>query len=246
MKHLEHRKYTVVFVSIAVVCACGGACIQRDDLYAADKGDAYQQAVYEYVNKRCQNLSESQRDEITKGNSVREIAKWPLQEKLHRHRLFVFPRGANFNRGAMLVAVSENLLPFELHSMRDINELLQKEGIRILEREDALEVGEFFLRCYGVSNVFDYGYESGVNVVRSVEDIQFERDEDKVSMAKELRIEPPKVTVGSGGFHYILYSWDRYNSGRVERQEITIDSRGIQGFKTTLVKAGVGKWEPYR
>jgi len=208
--------------------------------------DPYVSAVYDYVSGTCPFLQQTQRDDILQGQLVREIKDWPLQERLRRHRLFVFPLGSSFNRGASLVAVGDDFVPFPVDDVRDFNELLQKEGILIHGPQEARAVAELFLKCYRVNYVFNYGYDLGVNVVRSIEDIKFKSEIEKVEFGQKFQIEPPTILSKGEGYRFVFYSWEREGSGRFERNEVFINPKGIKDYRTIFLKGGVGMWHGAR
>jgi len=210
------------------------------------KPDAAIEAVFDYVKSTCPYLTQPERAEILRARSVREVKDWPFQDRLQRHRLFVFPNGWTFNEGATIVAVGDDLLPFPIDDARDFNELLQKEGILVRAAEEARKAAELFLKCYRVKYVLDHGLELGVNVIQSPDDILFRDEIEKAALTKEIQIEPPKLIGSVGKWRFRFYSWEKEGSGLLEKHEIVISQRAIVEYTTTPLKGDVGMWSGVR
>mgnify|MGYP001142147973 CR=1 FL=1 len=200
------------------------------------------EAVYDYVHYQFPGLCMEERDAILRDHLVKEIQGWPFQDRIRDHRLFAFPKGTNPMHGMYLLTVDKGLTVWPLRDQRDFNELLQVEGIRIESKEDALDAAQLFLKCSRIRNVLYLGYNLGVNVIESVDDIKFETDAEKVALSKEFVVRPPQLTKEGECFHYTLFSWEPEGSGALERHDLLIDDKGIVKSTSVLLRNRVGSW----
>src|SRR2546426_11620086 len=109
MRHHRQTSFLLIFLGFLAASLRHGLAAPTAGPTGVEQQDRYFRAVYGYVSNTCPDLAQTQREEVVRGGLVREIKEWPFQERLLHHRLFAFPRGSSFNRGAELVAVGENL-----------------------------------------------------------------------------------------------------------------------------------------
>jgi hypothetical protein len=210
---------------------------------AADKQkpDPQLAAVQKYIRYGDVDLGQEERTEILDEGLIREVKGWPFQDKLKEHRLFAFQRGWN-KQNFTLVAVEKSGLVSEIKDKEGFDRLLISENVQIATADDARDAAQLFLNCYRVTKVLYYNWELGINVVRTVDDIEFDDPKEKVETASQVKIQPPALTKESDGYRYLLYGWDRVGSGGLWRYEILIDRNGVKDYRRTLILGEVGAW----
>jgi hypothetical protein len=199
------------------------------------------EAVYDYIRYSSPKLDGFERELVLGERAVKEIRGWPFQDRLTHHRLFSYPKG-NLQHGAYIVAVDDRLLVTELDGIDDFNEILRKEGIRILTEEDASRAAQLFLKTYFSSGSLYYGYDLGVNVINSVDDIKFASIAERDAIARSYKICPPVLTRRGTRYSYVLWSWQMSGNGLLATHEVILDEKRVVDLKTERLKSMVGEW----
>lgn len=207
------------------------------------RANPFRVAVYEYL--RSGALDAETKESALRKDSIVEVLGWPLQDRFRGHKLFAYPRNLRHDEYE-IVAVDNEFHVWPLADRREFNELLQREGIRVLSESDALLTAQLFLKVYFVSQVIDYGWELGVNVVSSLDEIDFTSDEERREFEREITIARPLLTKQGSVFEYVLYSWKRFGSGLLSKHIVRIDENGIQDLDSRGLKNDVGRWRGLR
>jgi hypothetical protein len=206
------------------------------------RSDVFQAAVYDYIARDDPSLTPEERQQVLEDHLVQEVTGWPFQERIKNHRLYAYQRGSS-THAFTLVSVDAKQFVSPLSDQSAFNVLLREEGILIKNDEDAEGFAQLFLTCYFVTQVVDFRWELGVNVVRSVDDISFRNRSEKKQLAKVLDIRPPELTREGSLYHYVVYGWEKIGTGSVFRYRVVLDAKGITGYKRTKIKADIGRYE---
>jgi len=143
-----------------------------------------------------------------------------------------------------LVAVDNSLAVWEIKDRDDFNQLLRREGVLIKTAEEASLAAQLFLSATRIGYLLDYGWELGVNVVRSPEDITYRDKADRERLIRTVQLQAPKASARDDGYEFSLYAWEKVGSGAVKRYRVLLSERGVMELPIDHVLGDVGAWDP--
>lgn len=171
---------------------------------------------------------------------IEEVKEWPFLREIRWHRLYAFQEFEMDDSGYAVVAVDDSGFVQLIDSEKSFNLLLSDEGIRIKDKRQARAIAESWLRLRYYRGFKDLGWEHGLNVIGSLDDIECERSEacEKALVALEstgrIQIQGPQTTRIGEKYHYCAYSWSPY-SRVLSLLEIVLTADGIVKINKTEV-----------
>ena len=227
------------FLSITLFAQIVSATDRNDQ----NRLEAYRKAVVEHFETVARVVTPEERMGVPRTVEAREVNGWPFQEQLRDHVLLVAVVKDGYTRYS-LVAVDRHLGVWVVKDRDGFNNLLRREGILIKNEDDASLAAQLFLSATRIGYLLGSGWELGVNVIRSPDDIIYRDASDRERLIRSVQLQPPRVSPLKDGYEYSVYAWEKMGSGAVQRYRVLLSDRGVKELAIDHLLGNVGAWDP--